>query len=212
MLRCEKVQCALVDRQVLALKSEIFCGICESAPSNTDAECKLRIPLPDCSSQEARIFLDFIYNNTPVTDPLAAESLTKVKILHRFTPLLADTDHLSSCKAHYEPFDIRHWSMSEDGVPIVSQGLPTALPDARVVWLLQVAHKFNVKSALQYADNFLAQKADEDNTFLQLSSVSGCRAARPSFVSACQVLFCCNSLLAWESPLVGGSYKCRMLT
>ncbi|KAK9908499.1 hypothetical protein WJX75_008724 [Coccomyxa subellipsoidea] len=97
-------------RQVLALKSEVFCGICESAPSGTGPENKLHIPLPDCSSKEARIFLDFIYNNTPVSDPLAAESLTKV------------------------------------------------------------AHKFNVKSALQYCDNFLAQKADEDESFLQLTS------------------------------------------
>ncbi|EIE21114.1 hypothetical protein COCSUDRAFT_48284 [Coccomyxa subellipsoidea C-169] len=97
-------------RQVLALKSEVFCGICESAPSSTGPENKLHIPLPDCSSEEARIFLDFIYNNTPVSDPPAAESLTKV------------------------------------------------------------AHKFNVKSALQYCDNFLAQRADEDVNFLQLSS------------------------------------------
>jgi hypothetical protein len=42
----------------------------------------------------------------------------------------------------------------------------------------QVAHKFNVKSALQYCDNFLAQKADEDESFLQLTSVSA--SIRPS--------------------------------
>lgn len=80
------------DRQVLALKSEVFCGICESAPSGTGPENKLHIPLPDCSSKEARIFLDFIYNNTPVSDPLAAESLTKVRssqaILHSSTALV----------------------------------------------------------------------------------------------------------------------------
>ncbi|BDA45051.1 probable BTB/POZ domain-containing protein At3g56230 [Coccomyxa sp. Obi] len=97
-------------RQVLSLKSEVFCGICESAPAETGPESKLHIPLPECSLEEARIFLDFIYNNTPVSDPLAAESLTKV------------------------------------------------------------AHKFNVKSALLYCDNFLAQKADEDESFLQLQT------------------------------------------
>lgn len=35
----------------------------------------------------------------------------------------------------------------------------------------QVAHKFNVKSALLYCDNFLAQNADEDESFLQLQTV-----------------------------------------
>lgn len=65
-------------RQVLALKSEVFCGICESAPSDTGPDKKLRVPLPECTATEARIFLDFIYNNSPVTDALAAESLTKV--------------------------------------------------------------------------------------------------------------------------------------
>lgn len=34
--------------------------------------------MPSCSSSEARIFLDFVYNMTPVSDPLEAEALTKV--------------------------------------------------------------------------------------------------------------------------------------
>jgi hypothetical protein len=79
----------------LALKSEVFCGICESAPADTTPHKKLRVPLPECSITEARIFLDFIYNNTPVSDPIAAEALTKAGFLSDHTGHTKPCEHMS---------------------------------------------------------------------------------------------------------------------
>lgn len=69
---------ALLDcRQILSLKSEVFCSLLLSADLSENGS-QTEVPLEDCTLAEANIFLRYIYMRDPVTDEYQAEGLTKV--------------------------------------------------------------------------------------------------------------------------------------
>ena len=69
---------------------------------------------------------------------------------------------------------------------------------------MQVAHKFNVRSALHYCDTFLSSKADEDPQFFNLGV--GLPGDHTSCTPACAPVKCHPLLLrvasAWEGATV----------
>lgn len=73
--------CAMVSslacRQVLSLRSEVFCSLLLSSDLSEHGK-QTEVPLEDCSLAEANIFLRYIYSREPVTDEFQAEGLTKV--------------------------------------------------------------------------------------------------------------------------------------
>ena len=69
--------CSLACRQVLSLRSEVFCSLLLSSDLSEDGK-QTEVPLEDCSLAEANMFLRYIYSREPVTDEFQAEGLTKV--------------------------------------------------------------------------------------------------------------------------------------
>ena len=72
------IQVFLGCRQILSLKSEVFCSLLLSADV-CEVGNQTEVPLEDCTLAEANIFLRYIYMREPVTDEYQAEGLTKVR-------------------------------------------------------------------------------------------------------------------------------------
>ena len=77
LLRDADIQVFLGCRQILSLKSEVFCSLLLSADV-CEVGNQTEVPLEDCTLAEANIFLRYIYMREPVTDAYQAEGLTKV--------------------------------------------------------------------------------------------------------------------------------------
>ena len=69
-------------RQILSLKSEVFCSLLLSSDV-CEVGNQTEVPLEDCTLAEANIFLRYIYMRDPVTDEYQAEGLTKVILTYR---------------------------------------------------------------------------------------------------------------------------------
>lgn len=67
-------------RQILSLKSEVFCSLLLSTDV-CEVGNQTEVPLEDCTLAEANIFLRYIYMRDPVTDEYQAEGLTKVSLV-----------------------------------------------------------------------------------------------------------------------------------
>jgi hypothetical protein len=72
----------LACRQILSLKSEVFCSLLLSSDLSEDGK-QTEVPLEDCTLGEANIFLRYIYMREPITDEYQAEGLTKVFPMHK---------------------------------------------------------------------------------------------------------------------------------
>ena len=69
----------LICRQILSLRSEVFCSLLLSSDV-CEVGNHVEVPLEDCTLAEANIFLRYIYMRDPLTDEYQAEGLTKVKV------------------------------------------------------------------------------------------------------------------------------------
>ena len=89
--------CSLACRQVLSLRSEVFCSLLLSSDLSEDGK-QTEVPLEDCSLAEANIFLRYIYSREPVTDEFQAEGLTKVSCFPQNFPSQITLHLRSTCE------------------------------------------------------------------------------------------------------------------